>query len=1043
MEEDGTSLRFKTQWLNETLKFIRNDQILKYKYPEWPMSRVTFYHALLAQCQLKAGLGIKTLYAPLWEAMQVFGLKYTFKVTIIHCEEPEKGCLVFEKIPKKTEEDNETDSEEESECKHKLTKKAEQAYLLNKAIVERNSPTFIKNTLQSLLSFISDEASASVDFKNLAPIEAKFIQNIQAIHDQKFLFYKIFTPSAIEILKKISTGLKMFKNTYNIKIGNVRTHPKTSKREITITKEPNFGSPSLQALSASSTAPSKKGNKSKPSLSLAPLRTPKSINPKPIPSFDSTSHIEIPVTVTKERDKLDKTKEEKQPNRVKEMPKTKTTRQTKSRLINVEDVSHNESAKENSLSNSNKTEIELKSSTSVKKIEESNIKVADNVKKSATIPEKVEGNTKDPLPADNSKPSLSRSGQKKAMIDAMSKPMESDKGLRMMKLMGWEGGALGARGDGIIEPIIPALNLKPKAGLGAPPIKIKETVELKTKKGKKEAKASLVRFQFLEGLLEALDKGSSVVRFNNSLNTKEVRFYILNIVDLNRRSRVSHNGPNQKIMVDKILDKLKMMPNKMFDYSFMNNASELCLHVVNKIDGVSVPKPVAPTPGSEELPEKLLDIDNYLRSTTGKPKRKKTTVSRTAVKLYTLVMVAEFVESDDTDLNMDFSFGFCKKVYQYMQRVCDVINEGKANGKIKSAEEVKLLAEISAGLKHSFLSVHLFSPLVTVRKLKLSSKQRQMVDYDELFNIPPKGKANDKKDESDSDSDNENKSSINNSMRVEVPNHGKKTIDFTNDSFSEMINFKTKTDKEETIEEANISSDKSEEHMDHESLHNENEEISTDNKNEGKSILIKENLSNIDYNYNLLNGDINSEIKINQSCDTNSRKDNIDLKDEVEKYSIDVLEYKEYRIVKIVVQDWEQVENLFRKIQENIMNCDYFIEDNYLKCHGVQNGGLVYYYSNEDWLKDILSKNFHANFIWEIIEKFKLKVHINSFIKIEDVFKALELHNRGLCTTDWTVLEEGNCYFVVDVDCDSFQFVCDHRFSLFAGVDTALFTIVL
>ncbi|XP_026742009.1 uncharacterized protein LOC113504100 isoform X3 [Trichoplusia ni] len=66
--------------------------------------------------------------------------------------------------------------------------------------------------------------------------------------------------------------------------------------------------------------------------------------------------------------------------------------------------------------------------------------------------------------------------QNSELIKALSVPVQSEIAIKMMRDMGWDGGALGTRGDGITEPIMPILKLNAAAGLGhgpnqKPPVK--------------------------------------------------------------------------------------------------------------------------------------------------------------------------------------------------------------------------------------------------------------------------------------------------------------------------------------------------------------------------------------------------------------------------------------------------------------------------------------------------------------------------------------------------------------------------------------------
>uniref|UniRef100_A0A2A4JRY9 G-patch domain-containing protein n=1 Tax=Heliothis virescens TaxID=7102 RepID=A0A2A4JRY9_HELVI len=61
----------------------------------------------------------------------------------------------------------------------------------------------------------------------------------------------------------------------------------------------------------------------------------------------------------------------------------------------------------------------------------------------------------------------SETARKEQLKEALSVPVQSDKAMKMMLSMGWSGGALGARGNGITEPIMPALDIPKGYGFGA------------------------------------------------------------------------------------------------------------------------------------------------------------------------------------------------------------------------------------------------------------------------------------------------------------------------------------------------------------------------------------------------------------------------------------------------------------------------------------------------------------------------------------------------------------------------------------------------
>ena len=81
MMENKISQSFKVQWLNDTLKFIRNDNQLTMDYPKMPIAHVEYFYTSLCQREDHIGSGFKSLYSPLWEAMAASSEKYEFKIS--------------------------------------------------------------------------------------------------------------------------------------------------------------------------------------------------------------------------------------------------------------------------------------------------------------------------------------------------------------------------------------------------------------------------------------------------------------------------------------------------------------------------------------------------------------------------------------------------------------------------------------------------------------------------------------------------------------------------------------------------------------------------------------------------------------------------------------------------------------------------------------------------------------------------------------------------------------------------------------------------
>lgn len=126
-----------------------------------------------------------------------------------------------------------------------------------------------------------------------------------------------------------------------------------------------------------------------------------------------------------------------------------------------------------------------------------------------------------------------------------------------------------------------------------------------------------------------------------------------------------------------------------------------------------------------------------------------------------------------------------------------------------------------------------------------------------------------------------------------------------------------------------------------------------------------------------------------------------------------------------------------------------------LQCHGIKNNNLVYICHSEKtylWLKKVIDvasylkvKIIDVEFKSE--SYYKLKLKINTFIEesLNKLLNRIELYNAGLITDKWKLINRQ--YFrnfivmTLWVDRDSFQYISDCKFSLFAGVDKIQFSI--
>lgn len=126
-----------------------------------------------------------------------------------------------------------------------------------------------------------------------------------------------------------------------------------------------------------------------------------------------------------------------------------------------------------------------------------------------------------------------------------------------------------------------------------------------------------------------------------------------------------------------------------------------------------------------------------------------------------------------------------------------------------------------------------------------------------------------------------------------------------------------------------------------------------------------------------------------------------------------------------------------------------------LQCHGIKNNYLVYSCHNEKtylWLKEIIdvASDLKVKIVdveFEDENCYKLKLKINSFIEenFNKLLSRIELYNAGLVTDKWKLINRqifrDFIIMTLWVDKESYQYICDSTFSLFAGIDKIQFSV--
>ncbi|CAH2084020.1 unnamed protein product [Euphydryas editha] len=467
---------FKVQWLKMTLKFVNNHNRMIIKYPKMPLSHIEYLKNIFYKHECMNDVNM-SFYTPLWKAMKTFSWKIIINVS----ENANTGQLIIEKISNSTVQENDKVDIKVNSVNHvadnssrpiskKLTSKQsnesqkketnDRIYFLNKrGIIDSLSHSFLQKSLQKILDFISTEAEASVIFTDLAPKEARFLENFLGIYKRRDLFKTLMSPVCNDILNKMYTKFK--DKTLKLEIGGAKINKKTKKREVTFIKVPRYVRPTM----------------------------PRTLNTSDINKNEQTNEIRVSL----ENIKLDVTMNTENAQtrllrsieRVLNSPKLYSDRpdndivleENNTKNIKVQSI---ENIEETTNFNDPST-VEEKSALLCYSGRENETKDSEKetspLSSTCVVFDKVNGyklkeNTKDLQHNDIEENFIEYwSPRIVKLAEDLSLPVKSEKGLRIMQRMGWSGGALGPHGNGISEPIFPALDQKRRAGLGHKPEK--------------------------------------------------------------------------------------------------------------------------------------------------------------------------------------------------------------------------------------------------------------------------------------------------------------------------------------------------------------------------------------------------------------------------------------------------------------------------------------------------------------------------------------------------------------------------------------------
>ncbi|OWR51563.1 hypothetical protein KGM_206756 [Danaus plexippus plexippus] len=583
MENLNIPQTLKVQWLNSTLKFIKDDTQLLKQYPKMPSTHVEYFHNLIWQRENNIGLGFKSLYSPVWEAMKIYSVKYQFKIIIEKSVDGKNGLLVMEKIPKSLNNNNKGENGEHNDIEIKVqcaenqnkilskkkakmdtkdTKKklpskckAFERYLDNQLILDAVSPLFVKEKLKRILLFLLDEYSSSIIFSDLVGVESRFIENISSLCQRSKEFEEQLSPLSFEMLSDIADCING-NNNFQLEITK-KINEKTSKRSreslehTEKSHEPGINKSKEEKICEFNQSTDKvlKGTKTVQSYKNEPQNVFKA--EKTLTSETLKGHKEK--TDSERKIVLDANRED-----------------MKVTINNIKSIIPKE-----------KSVAFVKSETKYTDVNEkcNNIKTKDGIsqKLSKTAPMNAISFTKSDNVKDVSTDSKNGSSNmlKSKIISDMAVPIKSEKASRMMRLMGWEGGALGLHGNGITEPIIPTANYN-CTGLGHVPTKNEKSYQGSRKSIKQE---------FSVGIMDLINNRLQTVTLypEKRFIDKEIKFWRETVDNLNKRVKLDRSVRKSSVL------RQKMKENPDVEFSLVFSDDYLMMTIIKRMTNTLLP----------------------------------------------------------------------------------------------------------------------------------------------------------------------------------------------------------------------------------------------------------------------------------------------------------------------------------------------------------------------------------------------------------------------------------------------------------------------
>ncbi|GBP92184.1 hypothetical protein EVAR_100049_1 [Eumeta japonica] len=659
--------------------------------------------------------------------------------------------------------------------------------------------------------------------------------------------------------------------------------------------------------------------------------------------------------------------------------------------------------------------------------------------------------------------------QKTKLLEAMSVPVESDKAMRMMRLMGWQGGALGRRGEGIVEPIIPAIELVTGAGLGHSPGQGKKERKMESKKGEARTAISF-RKEFLENVLDLLRKQDITekeVIYERPLSTKEKRFTISSLEALNKRRKVGLNTTEEKDSVCRILANLNQMQNLLLTVEFSDSDRSRKIAVDKSLDDESIKTSTTDrnTVTIDDIKKTVVDLKS--KKTSNAPSK---AVRSHAIKLLVLSKILDFIEDKETlYVDLKFEEKMSPKQRTFFKALVNNLNK-KSRFTIGGATEndlydaIKKKADCVLKLticQQTFRVMTIQKMYYQKRFINTANTQTKLAsaDADRINNsieIDSESESiclkqqnanpvNDTDVESTNDPDliglDQDLAAIEQELIKEEVADRSLTPD------SDVLQFDDQLESRDTSKDGNLMEDleaiktedekncmfkmEFEDWMDDDrsalksidKIHIEGEEFEKNLEENDKADDVDRQIK-IEENSNLVEEFV---TELSPSSSKRSREDSessdLQMSKKTKVYIDDILKVN-IAIVPTTYPDQKLNSNTVKLIQtEVIESIDSMSESNYipqLKCQGIIDGALKFVCKNYDsylWLKKRISEVVLPDIELKLIHftekskdgsRKKMMLRTRSYIKedVRRIFSRIEKINKYLVTKEWTVLNE-------------------------------------